>query len=102
MRRGNSFRWPPVHTGYAWEGMQGALLQAELLYRAGYDTWNWSDQALLRATEFLYERARWPAEGDDAWQPWLIDARYGTSYHASAPAAFGKNFGFTDWLYGSH
>jgi hypothetical protein len=101
MRRGDSFRWPPVHTGYAWEGMQGALLQAELLYRAGYDTWNWSDQALLRAAEFLYERAHWPAEGDDAWQPWLIDARYGTSYRAAAPAAFGKNFGFTDWLYGS-
>ena len=39
--------------------------------------------------------------GDDEWQPWLIDARYGTSYRDAAPAQHGKNFGWTDWLYGS-
>ena len=57
-------------------------------------------RALLRAAQFLYNRAHWPAEGDDEWQPWLIDKRYGTSFHGSAPARTGKNFGFTDWLYG--
>jgi hypothetical protein len=101
MRRGASYQWPPVFTGYAWEALQGAVLQAELLRRAGYDTWNWSDRALLRATRFLYDRAGWPAEGDDEWQPWLIDRRYGTSYRSAAPANVGKNFGYTDWLYGS-
>ena len=101
MRRGGTFQWPPAFTGYAWEALQGAVLQAELLRRAGYDTWNWSDRALLRATRFLYDRAGWPAEGDDEWQPWLIDRRYGTSYRDAAPARTGKNFGYTDWLYGS-
>jgi hypothetical protein len=99
MRRGGAFAWPPTFTGYAWEGLQGAVLQAELLRRAGYDAWSWSDRALLRATRFLYERAGWPAEGDDEWQPWLIDGRYGTRYGAAMPARTGKNFGYTDWLY---
>ena len=100
MRRGGAFVWPPVFTGYAWEGLQGAVLQAELLRVAGYDAWDWSDRALLRATRFLYGRLGWVAEGDDEWQPWLIDRRYGTAYRGPAPARTGKNFGYTDWLVG--
>lgn len=100
MRRGGTFAWPPAPTGYAWEGMQGAVLQAELLHRAGYATWAWADKALLRAARFLYGIG-WPADSNDEWQPWLIDARYGTSYRTAAPANTGKNFGWTDWLYGS-
>jgi Alginate lyase len=100
MRRGGSLHWPPSSTGYPWEGLQGAVLEAELLRAQGYDAWSWSDKALLRAVRFLYERAHWPATGDDQWQPWLIDRRYGTSYHTAPPARGGKNFGFTDWLYG--
>lgn len=100
MRRGGGLRWPPAPTGYPWEGLQGAVLQAELLRVAGYDAWNWSDRALLRAVKFLYGRVRWAAEGDDTWQPWLIDRRYGTSYRSKPPARSGKNFGYTDWLTG--
>jgi hypothetical protein len=100
MRRGGSFRWPPSGTGYPWESLQGALLQAELLRVAGYDSWNWENKALLRAVRFLYNRAKWPATADDEWQTWLLDARYGTSYKLSPPVRFGKNFGFTDWIYG--
>jgi hypothetical protein len=100
MRRGGSLQWPPASTGYPWEGLQGAVLQAELLRAQGYDAWSWSSKAILRAVRFLYERAHWPAGGDDEWQTWLIDARYGTSYRVPAPVRGGKNFGFTDWLYG--
>jgi Alginate lyase len=101
MRRGGVFQWPPVVTNYPWENLQGALLQAELLHAAGYDTWNWEDRALLRAARFLYDRAGWPAVGDDGWQTWLLDARYGTSFRVASPVRYGKNFGFTDWIYGS-
>jgi len=101
MRRGASFSWPPASTGYPWEALQGAVLEAELLRRAGYDAWNWENKALLRAARFLYDDIGWEATGDDEWQPWLIDARYGTSFRGSAPASTGKNFGWTDWLYGS-
>jgi hypothetical protein len=100
MRRGGSFRWPPSVTEYPWESLQGALLQAELLRVAGYDAWNWENRALLRAVRFLYNRAKWPANDDDEWQTWLLDARYGTSYKLTPPVRFGKNFGFTDWIYG--
>ena len=100
MRRGGALRWPPASTGYPWEGMQGAVLQAEILRANGYDAWAWSNKALLRAARFLYEKAHWAATGDDEWQTWLIDRRYGTAYKTAAPARGGKNFGFTDWLYG--
>ncbi|OGN88180.1 MAG: hypothetical protein A2X23_04480 [Chloroflexi bacterium GWC2_73_18] len=99
MRRGGSFRWPPAETGYPWEAMQGVVLQAELLYQAGYATWSWQDRAILRAARFLFERAGWPATGDDEWQGWLIDYRYGTHYRVAPPANVGKNFGWTDWIY---
>jgi Alginate lyase len=98
MRRGGTFAWPPTFTGYAWEGLQGAVLQADILRHAGYDAWGWSDRALLRAVRFLYGQAGWAATGDDEWQPWLIDRRYGTAYRGGAPAQTGKNFGYTDWV----
>jgi alginate lyase len=99
MRRGGSFTWPPTFTDYAWENLQGTLLQAELLHAAGYDSFNWENKAILRAVRFLY-RVGWPPKGDDEWQTWLLDARFGTSYKLSPPVRFGKNFGFTDWIYG--
>jgi len=101
MRRGGTFRWPPAATNYPWESLQGALLQAEILRVHGYDTWNWENKALLRAVRFLYDRAGWPATGDDEWQTWLLDARYGTSYRVASPVRYGKSFGFTDWIYGA-
>ncbi|MCB0093008.1 MAG: alginate lyase family protein, partial [Caldilineaceae bacterium] len=98
MRRGGSFQWPPAATGYAWEGLQGALVQAELLHRAGYPVWEWEDRALLRAVEFLY-RINWPAMGDDAWQLWLVNHAYGVSYPADPAAQPGKNMGWTSWTH---
>ena len=99
MRRGGDFRWPPKRTGYAWEALQGALVQAELLSRAGYSAWDWEDRALLRAVEFLHELG-WDANGDDSWQPWLINYVYDTDFPAAMPARPGKNMGWTDWTHG--
>ncbi|MEZ4511563.1 MAG: PKD domain-containing protein [Chloroflexota bacterium] len=98
MRRGGSFAWPPKATGYAWEGMQGAVVQAELLSRAGYPAWEWSDQALLRAGNFLYS-INWPAESDDKWQPWLLNHAYGAVFVAVEQTGPGKNMGWTAWTH---
>jgi hypothetical protein len=99
MRRGGSFQWLPLYTGYPWEALQGAVLQAEILHHNGFDSWNWSNKALYRAARFLYKTANWPAVGDDRWQPWLIDARTGATLPRPLTTTPGKNFGFADWLY---
>ena len=98
-RRGGVFQWPPPKENYVYEALQGALLQAILLHRAGYDdVWEWSDSALLRAFEWLHEVAGYPAEGDDRWQVWVVNHFYERSFPTSGTTP-GKGFGFADWLY---
>ncbi|HET9522525.1 MAG TPA: DNRLRE domain-containing protein [Candidatus Limnocylindrales bacterium] len=83
---------------YTWEGLQGVLLQSELLTRAGYPAWTWQDAAPYRAF-YRINALGYPATGDDAFQPWMINFRFGTTY-GTTTARPGKSFGFTDWLYG--
>ena len=103
MRRGCALRFPPCPTLYPWEAMQGAVVQAQLLARQGYDAWNWGDQALRRAAGFLfglhqaYGAGEWGAPRGDEWIPWLLNARYGTHFPTVLPARPGKGMGFTDW-----
>jgi hypothetical protein len=100
-RRSGSFRWPPPKENYVYEALQGAVVQAEILSRAGYDSFNWSDKALLRAIQWLYEKAQFPAVGDDTWILPIIDAHYGTDFAASLRKVHpGKNMGWTDWTHG--
>ena len=98
-RRGGSFSWPPSRENYAYEALQGALLQAVILHRAGFDVWNWQDRALLRAFRWLHQVADFPAEGDDTWQPHLVNYYYGSEFPAPVPARPGKNIGWTDWTH---
>ncbi len=100
-RRGGDFSWPPPKENYVWEGLQGALAEAVILYNAGYDVWNWEDQALLRAVQWLHEQANYPASGDDTWQPHIINYYYGTNFPAPVPSRPGKNVGWTDWTHGN-
>ena len=98
-RRGGSFTTDPPKEGYVWEALQGLLAQAVILHRAGYDVWEWEDRALLRAVEWLHEVVAYPAEGDDTWQPHVVNHYYGTSFPAPTPARAGKNVGWTDWTH---
>jgi hypothetical protein len=98
-RRAGGWSWPPPKENYVWEGLQGAIVQAELLHHAGYDVYSWQDRALLRAYTWLHTVCTFLAEGDDTWQAWIVNARYGTSFPAGS--GIGKNMGFTDWMYGS-
>ena len=99
-RRGGGFTWPPPKENYVWEGLQGAIVEAVILHRAGYDVWNWEDQALRRAVDWLHKEANFPATGDDTWQPHIINHCYGTSFPAPVPSRTGKNMGYTDWTHG--
>jgi hypothetical protein len=100
-RRGGTFIWPPPKVNYVYEALQDVLLQAIILHRAGYDPFNWQDRAILRAYRWLHEQANYPAEGDDTWQPHVVNYFYGTSFPAPVPSRPGKSFGWADWVYGT-
>jgi Alginate lyase len=102
--RGGAFAWPPGHTGYAWEGLSGAVVQAEILARQGYDVWNWEDRAMLRATEYLMYLDNefggwWTDDDDEQFCPWVINRAYGTNYRSHNPARTGKIMAWTDFTH---
>lgn len=105
MRRGCKFRVPPCHTGYPWEGLQGVVVEANILHRQGFDVWHWEDNAILRAVQFMaylqqeYPHQQWWAERDDTWIPWLINAAYGAEFPTTEAYHMGKNMGWTDWTH---
>lgn len=99
-RRSGGFAASPPKERYVWEGLQGTIATAELLDRAGYEPWDWEDEALRRALVWLHDENGYPAEGDDRWIPWIVNARYGTDFPAESPTRPGKNIGFTDWTHG--
>ena len=98
-RRDGPFAWPPPHENYVYGALQGALVQAVILHNAGYDTFEWQDRALLRAFQWLYTEARFPAQGDDTFEPYLVNYYYGTRLPTTAPARPGKIAGWTDWTH---
>ena len=106
MRRGCAERFPPCPTGYPWEAMQGAVVEAELLSRQGYDAWQWGDRALERAARFLmdvsrrYDEPAFAPRGNDVWVAWLLNRRYGLRLPVSAPTRPGRGVGWTDWTAG--
>ncbi len=90
----------PPKENYQWEAMQGVLAQATILSNQGYtDVWTASDSAVRRAVSFLYDHSDFPAEGDDRFLPYLIDAGLGTSYADGVEAQTGKSIGYTDWTH---
>jgi hypothetical protein len=97
-RRGGTLRWPPAKENYVYEALQGALAQAVILNRAGYDTFGWESQALLRAFTWLHNSANYPATGDDTWEVYIVNQQYGTRFPVSS-AKPGKNIGWTDWTH---
>ena len=101
-RRGGSFTWPPFCENYVWGALQGALVTAELLHRAGYPAWEWQDKAILRAMEWLHspsvKSTNWcAATGDDRGFPFLVNRAYKTNFPASA--SVGKGMGFFEWTH---
>ena len=98
-RRSGGLLWPPPHENYVSEGLQGALVQAAILQRAGFDAFAWGDQALLRAVRWLYDTAHFRPVGDDTWIPYVVNYYYGTDFPAPASARAGKNIGWTQWTH---
>jgi hypothetical protein len=105
MRRGGSFSDPPGYTGYPWGHLQGLVMAARILDRAGMSIWAIDNSAIYRAANCLqvrYEQAYggWAASGDDEWLMPFLDEAYGTNWTAAYdPVAsevweHGKNAGW--------
>jgi hypothetical protein len=50
--------WPPRTDVHVWGGLSGAVGQAYLLSRAGFDAWNWQDRAILRSVSWQHDPTR--------------------------------------------
>lgn len=99
-RRAGAYTWPPPKENYVYEGLQGAMAEAVILHRAGYDPFNWGNKALLRAFQWLQSQANFLATGDDTWLPYLVNYYYGKgTLPAASPTRPGKNVGWTDWTH---
>ncbi len=99
MQESGDFAWPPPQGDYAYEALQGALLQAVILDRAGHDVWNWEDKAVMRAYKWMDKKAKYSAQGDDSWQPFLVNHFYDTNLPTQVTSAHGKNIAPTDWTH---
>lgn len=107
MRRGGRFQWPPEPTNYIREGLQGLLVQCEILHRAGYPAYERQYYAVLRYVKAIDRLQRFDSEwslnlGDDRWMMPLINYRYAEEdYRGSvaAPVGHGKIMGWTDWTH---
>ena len=100
-RRGGMFEWPPPRENYVWESLQGTVATAHMVERAGYDAFGWQDQAILRAVTWLHDEPDYPAEGDDSWVPFRVNAAYGTTFPTDAGRPVGKSAGFSAWTHPS-
>ncbi len=107
------FYWPPPEQNYCWGSMQGAVMQAIVLGRLGYDVWRWESRALKRASDWLHtypdrdpydnDPPGYPADGDDEQIPHVLNKFYANvlevPYPVETPASPMKNFIGLDWLY---
>lgn len=96
-RRGGEKKWPPSDTGYIGEGLQGLVVTAAILHRAGWLPFSAGDNAIVRALDAAVRSGN-DMEGDDTWIPWLVNAYAGTTF-ATKPATSGKGMGYTDWTH---
>jgi hypothetical protein len=109
-RRTGEFSWPPKYTYYSYGGLGGAVVQAGILKRFGFDAWQWGDRALRRAIEWLYydgdRKTKWDTCDDDnkRYVLDLVDHAYGSDFIkrmdcAPAPSPPGRNIAWTSWTH---
>ena len=98
MRRGGPFTTgTPAGTGYPWEHLQGVLMGARVLERAGMPIWDMDDSAIERAASALQDRigGTFLCSGDDLWQLAFLDQAYARNWSGSQNVwRAGKNAGF--------
>lgn len=107
-RRGGEFKWPPTKSGYMHEGLQGLVVTAVILHRAGLLPFDAGDNAIVRALNMVYGLGeasqndpvfKFPVSGDDMWIPYVVNYYAGTDFE-TAIGPPGKGMGYTAWTHG--
>jgi hypothetical protein len=106
MRRNGTFINPPPKptTSYHWEVLQGIIMAAWILERAGIPIWDVADSAIFRTGDILQvqwenEFGSWKAEGDDLWMLPFYDHAYGTNWSVGQPDRMWEHGKNTGWPY---
>lgn len=109
LRRG-SFEFPLPRVGYHWTNLQGVVPLTQLLHGLGHPAWEWSNQAVKRALDFVHRPifspcdssgcSPFPASGDDKYVPFIANCAIGTNYTTEVPAGTGRTLAWTDWTHG--
>ncbi|HEX5465948.1 MAG TPA: hypothetical protein VFW92_04640 [Candidatus Limnocylindrales bacterium] len=92
--------FPTPSSGYINEAIQGLTLSALLLSRAGYPAFSTGDRSVLRVAQALQRYGDLNGTTVAHHTTWVVNAFYGAKLPTVA-ATYGRDFGFTDWLYGS-
>jgi hypothetical protein len=102
VQRSGPFNTNPV-TNYAWGGLSATVAQAEMLHRADYDSYEWSNKAMLRGMNFLANEMESSASSATNWMPWVIQKRYGKGSFNYTPieTGGGRLLDWTDWTHGN-
>ncbi|MBP7967520.1 hypothetical protein KAZ66_04570, partial [Candidatus Woesebacteria bacterium] len=108
MARGAAFSCTPTFTQYPWVGLEGAVPAAVILQRAGYPAFTAANNALLRATEYLWEVRQ--KTGNNDWFNGtrsneiihLVNIAYKKSFLLNKPVSGGgRTVDFTLWTHPS-
>ena len=83
---------------YTLEAAQGVVVQAELLSNAGYDVWNWENQALKRMGDWMVREGAMNYHSVGYYVPHILNKAYNTKY-PTRKAGYGRIMGFTDYTH---
>jgi hypothetical protein len=102
MARAGDYQWPPIMTHYPRENLNGRVIQAEILRRAGYpDVYSWGDRAFLRAAAAM---RRLDAYDDEWFEPdalvhRIIATRHSITSWGLSTNARGRAVAGVDWTH---
>jgi len=88
----------PTLGNYPAEAAQGYVLQAEILRKAGYQSWSTNNSQVCRNAKWRERGSNLNYSSADTYVNWVVNKRCGFSQPTQA-AGYGRVFGFTDWLY---
>jgi len=102
MARGGGYRWAPTYTSYPRENLTGRVIEAQILFRAGYtDVFQWGSSALARVTNSLRRMdaldGRWFEP--DALAHRIIATRLGITGWDLSSRARGRAVSGVDWTF---